>query len=58
MTCGQCEAFAPNFYNEAWTSRVRYKCMRCGHMVLGTDTKCHLFVIDPHQKEGDAPCTP
>ena len=51
MKCGQCEAFAPNFFDEAHTSGVKYKCVMCGHMVLATDDACHLFNIDPAQKE-------
>ena len=50
MTCGQCEAFAPNYFDEAHTSGVSYKCVMCGHAVLATDEACNHFNTDPKQQ--------
>ena len=52
MKCENCEAFAPNFKDEAYTSGCEYKCLLHGNSVRPEDEACHRFVIDPIQKGG------
>ena len=53
-TCGQCSAFPPNLYDEAYCDFTKHYCRAVGQIVKGDTSACGMFATDPRQKEGGA----
>lgn len=53
--CEMCEAFEPNFLDEAYGSTGKYKCLSTGIKVRPCDKACHRFVKEPRWRGREIP---
>lgn len=49
-TCGQCAAFPPNLYDEAYCDFNTYYCRAIGQMVKGDTSACGMFAKDKPER--------